>query len=106
MLPKCTWEVKGWGEPSLNSLLSYEPCCGATEGRGIFLICSKALPRLEVALLSQKRGAGESQWNGECVVPRVTQEEVQGAVGYPVWNLAGGNGWMKGVVVIGFWSGG
>lgn len=53
-----------------SSLLSYKPCSGATQGRGIFLICSKALPGLEAALLSRKRELVSSLWNRECMVPR------------------------------------
>lgn len=68
-----------WGEgenerrriETQSSLLSYKPCCGATQGRGIFLICSKALPRLEAVLLSPKRELVSSLWDRECVVPRV-----------------------------------
>lgn len=46
----------------------------------------------------------KSVQDGECVVPRATQEGAQEAVGYPAWSLAGGRGWRKGVVVIGSWG--
>lgn len=45
-------------------------------------------------------------WGGDCAVPGATQTEVQGAVGYPVWNPAGGRGWRQGVIVIGGWGNG
>lgn len=64
-------------KPSLSSLLRIMSRCGAPEGRGIFLICSKAPPRLEVTLLFP--GGFLVGW--ECSVPGATQNEVQGAEG-------------------------
>lgn len=62
-----------------------------------FLICSKAPPRSEVALLSAE-SAWCSGW-GMCSAWG-HPDRGPGAVGYLVWSPAGGRGWRQGVIIV------